>query len=140
MNGFLTRSALTFIISTLFFSASAQTTNITAKTDTTFGPMEVAPEFPGGQANLLKFIDDNLKYPVEARKKKTEGRVIITFVVETDGTLTDIRVVRSLSVDTDAEAIRIIKLSPKWKPGNQHGQLVRVQYAMPIKFSLANKI
>jgi TonB family protein len=102
-----------------------------------FTAVEQSPTFPGGDAAFDKYLAANIKYPAKARQNKTEGRVIITFVVESDGTLTDLKLLRSLGDGTDEEALRVLQASPKWKPGVQNGRPVDVQYTVPINFSLA---
>ncbi|MDP9047995.1 MAG: TonB family protein [Bacteroidota bacterium] len=101
-----------------------------------FDRVDRLPEFPGGLNAFMTFLRTNIKYPEHARKNKVQGRVIITFVVEKDGSLTNIRVARGVKGDVDQEAIRVIQMSPKWKPGIQNGKFVRVAYAVPIAFSL----
>ncbi len=103
-----------------------------------FTAVEKDPRFPGGIDGFYKFLTQNLKYPTEARQNNIQGKVFLTFVVERDGNLSDIKVVRSLSSETDAEALRLVKSPPKWEPGMQNGVAVRVQYTMPVNFSLAN--
>ena len=97
---------------------------------------EVAPEFPGGMQALMKFLAQNIKYPTDAQKAKKEGRVIAQFVVTTDGSIADIKVIRGIYPSLDEEAIRVIKAMPKWKPGTQKGQPVNVRYTIPISFRL----
>ena len=99
---------------------------------------EIPPSFPGGDWKLEKFINKNLKYPQKAWDSNVQGRVVVSFIIEKDGSLTEIKVVRSLSSDTDEEALRIINKSPKWIPGKQAGQPVRVLFTLPILFSLKN--
>lgn len=95
------------------------------------------PEFPGGQAAMYKFIQDNLQYPKDARKKRIEGRTICQFAVEEDGTLTDIIIFRSAGHPSlDEEALRVIQSMPKWIPGTKEGKYVRAKYVVPIKFKL----
>ena len=92
------------------------------------------PSFPGGQEAMLQFLKENLLWPdVEA---DVQGRVIVTFVVETDGSLTDLKVVRGLDPAFDKEALRIVKSMPKWIPGTQNGQPIRVRYSVPVTFKL----
>ena len=131
--------------------ASAQTSITNAKTDTLdkghkdvkdccviphkanepyyFGAVEILPHFPGGEKAFDDFLNKNLHVP-----KNTSGRVIASFVVEKDGSLTDIKVLRRLSEEADAETIRVLKVSPKWQPGMQLGKAVRTAYTMPINF------
>ena len=98
--------------------------------------VEQMPEFPGGMKEMLKFLQDNLKYPESAKKNNLEGRVIVQFVVEKDGTPTEFNVVRSVDPDLDAEALRVLKTMPKWKPGMQKGEAVRVKFTVPVAFKL----
>lgn len=97
---------------------------------------EQMPEFPGGMKELLKFLQDNLKYPENAMKNNVQGRVIVQFVVEKDGTLTEFKVARSVDPDLDAEALRVLQTMPKWKPGMQRGEVVRVKFTVPVSFKL----
>ncbi|WP_349680589.1 energy transducer TonB [Flavobacterium sp. UBA7680] len=90
--------------------------------------IEVKPEFPGGQEALNKYLKDNYKNP----QKDLKGRVYATFIIEKDGSLTDIKILRDLGYGTGAEAIRVLKESPKWTPGKQNDKVVRVLYSMPI--------
>ena len=101
-----------------------------------FQVVEEMPEFPGGMGEAMKFLGRNIKYPVVAQPAKIEGRVIVQFVVERDGNLSNIHVVRGVSPELDAEAIRVIGLMPKWKPGKQRGKEVAVKYTVPIMFRL----
>ena len=94
------------------------------------------PSFPGGQQALLEFLRQNVNYPEQARKDSIEGRVVLSFVVETDGSITEPKVVRSLHPLLDAEALRVIKLMPKWEPGYQGDSLVRVKYSLPVTFKM----
>lgn len=97
---------------------------------------EQMPEFPGGMKEMLKFLQENVKYPVNAIKNNVQGRVIVQFVVEKDGTLTEFKVARSVDPDLDAEALRVLQTMPKWKPGMQKGQVVRVKFTVPVSFKL----
>ena len=101
-----------------------------------FQVVEEMPEFPGGMGEAMKFLGRNIKYPVAAQQAKIEGRVIVQFVVERDGSISDIHTVRSVSPELDAEAIRVVSLMPKWNPGKQRGKAVAVKYTMPIMFRL----
>ena len=98
--------------------------------------VEQMPEFPGGMKELLKFLQDNLKYPESAKKNNLQGRVVVQFVVEKDGTPTEFNVVRSVDPDLDAEALRVLKTMPKWKPGMEKGEAVRVKFTVPVAFKL----
>jgi len=94
------------------------------------------PQFPGGPVAIKTFLKSNFKYPVEAFRKKIQGNVIVAFTVMEDGTLSDIHVGRSVDVHMDAEAIRIVKLMPKYNPGKLNGKPVKVSLALPISFKL----
>lgn len=97
---------------------------------------EQMPEYPGGMKEMLKFLQENVKYPENAMKNNVQGRVIVQFVVEKDGTPTEFKVLRSVDPDLDAEALRVMKAMPKWKPGMQKGQVVRVKFTVPVSFKL----
>ncbi len=101
-----------------------------------FDVVEQMPEFPGGQAALLKWISDNIKYPSIAEENGIQGRVVCTFVVERDGSVTDVKVARSIDPSLDKEAIRVLKKMPRWIPGKQNGSAVRVKYTVPVMFRL----
>ncbi|WP_304264656.1 M56 family metallopeptidase [Phocaeicola plebeius] len=107
----------------------------TAKEDV-FMVAEQMPEYPGGMKEMLKFLQENVKYPENAMKNNVQGRVIVQFVVEKDGTPTEFKVLRSVDPDLDAEALRVMKAMPKWKPGMQKGQVVRVKFTVPVSFKL----
>ncbi len=104
-----------------------------------FDVVEEMPEFPGGNAELFKFLAANIKYPKTAVENNVEGRVIVEFVVATDGTVGNAKVMRSISPELDAEALRVISVMPKWKPGKQNGKAVRVKYTLPVTFRLDSK-
>ena len=101
-----------------------------------FQVVEEMPEFPGGMAECLKFIGKNIKYPTIAQENGVQGRVIIQFVVNQDGSIVDPVVMRSVDPYLDKEALRVIKMMPKWKPGKQRGKAVRVKYTVPVTFKL----
>ena len=97
---------------------------------------EVPPEFPKGIPALMKFLSENVKYPKDAQDAKKEGRVIAQFVVTTDGSVADVKIVRGVYPSLDEEAIRVIKSMPKWKPGTQDGKPINVRYTLPVMFKL----
>lgn len=105
--------------------------------DQIYMSVEEFPEFPGGTNAMMNFIANNLKYPESAKNNHQEGRVFVSFVVEKDGGITDVKVMRGVCEDIDAESIRVVKSMPKWKPGKQDGKAVRVQYTLPIVFKLS---
>ncbi len=101
-----------------------------------FDVVEQMPEFPGGQGALLKWISENIKYPTIAEENGIQGRVVCTFVVERDGSVTDVQVARSIDPSLDKEAVRVLKKMPRWIPGKQNGSAVRVKYTVPVTFKL----
>ncbi len=101
-----------------------------------FDVVEVMPSFPGGQAALMSYLSNNIKYPQIAMENGVQGRVVCTFVVERDGSITDIRVVRGVDPSLDKEAIRVLKSMPHWIPGKQNGSAVRVKFTVPVTFKL----
>ena len=98
--------------------------------------VENMPEFPGGNGALFQYLSKNIKYPAIPQEEGIQGRVIIQFVVDKDGTITDPVVVRSVDPYLDKEALRVIKAMPKWKPGLQRNKAVRVKYTVPVAFRL----
>jgi len=103
-----------------------------------FTAVEKAPEFKSGIPAFYRFLGQNIRYPEAMRKKNIQGKVFITFIVEKDGSLSDIKSVRDVGYGSAEESIRVLKLSPKWSPGYQNGVPVRVQYTMPINFTMEN--
>jgi len=101
-----------------------------------FEVAEEMPEFPGGQAALMKYLSQNIKYPTIAQENGTQGRVTIGFVVNKDGSITDAKVLRGVDPYLDKEALRVINSMPKWKAGRQNGKNVRVKYTVPVLFRL----
>ncbi len=101
-----------------------------------FDVVEQMPSFPGGDAELMKYLNTHIKYPVVAEENGIQGRVIATFVVERDGSISDVKVVKSVDPSLDKEAIRVLKGMPKWIPGKQNGSAVRVKYTVPVTFRL----
>ena len=97
---------------------------------------DVLPEYPGGMEELFAFLAKNIKYPVPAQQADQQGRVIVRFVVEQDGSITDLEVLKGVSPLLDAEAVRVVKSMPRWTPGKQKGQNVRVQFVLPVTFRL----
>jgi TonB family protein len=103
-----------------------------------FVSVEQAPQFPGGVSAFSKFLEHNIKYPAQSRENNIQGKVYVSFIVEADGSLSDINAVRGPSEDIKAEAVRVITNSPKWQPGIQNGREVRTQYTVPINFALGD--
>ena len=114
-------------------SAMAQSDDVD---DAVFVVVEKSPEFPGGNDSLYAFIGRNIKYPEAAKKNKIEGRVFVTFVIEKDGQVSNAKLLRDIGGGCGEEAIRVVNSMPKWKPGTQRGNPVRVQFNLPIMFQL----
>lgn len=108
-------------------------------TEEIFVVVEQQPEYPGGQEAMMKFLSESIVYPDEAKAKGIQGRVICNFVVMKDGSIDDVNVVRGVDPLLDAEAVRVLKSMPAWKPGKQRGQAVNVRYTLPLEFRLDNK-
>ncbi len=108
----------------------------TVKGEQIYDIVEQYPEFPGGYSALTEWIDDNLKYPVEAAMDGIEGRVIVQFIVRPTGKVVDAEVVRGIAPSLDKEALRLINIMPSWIPGRQKGKAVNVRYTLPITFKL----
>lgn len=120
--------------------AEAKASDAIAPADTTknvvYDVTETLPQFPGGQEMMMKYLAANIKYPASAVKAKKQGRVIVTFVIQKDGSVTNARIARSVDPELDAEALRIVKAMPNWTPGTQDGKPVNVKYTIPVIFSL----
>ena len=101
-----------------------------------FQIVEEMPAFPGGEQKLMEFVAKNVKYPQIARESGIQGRVFVSFVVEPDGSVSNVKVLRGIGGGCDEEAIRVVKSLPKWKPGKQRGKAVRVSYMLPVNFKL----
>ena len=101
-----------------------------------FDVVEVMPTFPGGQQALFEWLSKNIKYPVVAEENGVQGRVIVTFVVERNGSITDVQVAKSVDPSLDKEAVRVVKAMPHWIPGKQNGSAVRVKFTVPVTFRL----
>ena len=115
---------------------ATETRPISTIEEEVFVVVEEEPEFPGGMEALYRYLASNIKYPELAKKEKIQGTVYVSFVVEKDGSVTNIKVLREIGGGCSEEAVRVVRQMPKWKPGRQRGQRVRVQYNLPIKFSL----
>ena len=98
--------------------------------------VEQIPEYPGGLTALMNYLRTNTRYPAAAQKAGIEGRVIVSFIVEPNGSVSNVEIVRSVDTDLDQEALRVVRQMPKWKPGKQDGSTVRVKFHLPIKFML----
>lgn len=116
-------------------TANAQKTVISQSNQSVYDQVEQMPEFPGGMPAMIEFLQTNLKYPKDAIKQQVGGRVMVMFVVETDGTLSNVRVAKKVFPSLDSEAVRVVKTMPKWKPGKEKGRPVRVNFTLPVVFS-----
>ncbi len=115
-----------------------QVAKVPTQGDEIFNVVEHQPEYPGGMGELMKFIQRNIRYPKEAQDQGKQGRVIVVFVVEKDGSITDAEVLKPVDPLLDAEALRIVNMMPKWTPGKQRGKEVRVRFTIPVTFRLSN--
>ena len=118
------------------YSGEDKSAPMDADTDQVFQVVEVNPEFPGGMEALIKYLSENIKYPEQAKKDKTQGKVYISFVVEKDGSVADAKVLRGIGGGCDEEALRVVNAMPKWTPGKQRNTPVRVQFNLPVAFKL----
>lgn len=115
-----------------FMTSTAQT----KKNDMVFDVVEVMPQFPGGQIAMLQYLMKNIKYPEQAMKEGIQGRVAVRFIVEKDGSISDVKPVLSVHPLLNKEAVRVVKSMPKWSPGKQNGKPVRVRFNLPVMFKL----
>lgn len=119
----------------LLFSFTTSTAQ-TKKNDMEYCIVEMMPQYPGGLAAMLKYIRENIKYPEQAMKKGIQGRVTVSFIIEKDGSISNVRPVHSVHSLLDKEAVRMVKSMPKWSPGKNNGKPVRVRYNLPVMFKL----
>lgn len=121
-----------FVLLFSFMTSTAQT----KKNDMVFDVVEVMPQFPGGQIAMLKYIMENMKYPEQAMKEGIQGRVAVRFIVEKDGSISDVKPILSVHPLLNKEAVRVVESMPKWTPGKQNGKPVRVRFNLPVMFKL----
>lgn len=117
-------------------TANAQKTVVSQTNQKVFDTVDQMPEYPGGMQAMIEFLQANMKYPEDAAKQKVEGRVMVQFVVETDGSISDVHVAKQVFPSLDAEAIRVVQAMPKWTPGKEKGKVVRVKYNLPVVFRM----
>ena len=117
-------------------TANAQKTVVSQSNQNVYDHVDVMPEFVGGMTAMMKYLQTNLKYPEDAIRQKLGGRVMVQFVVETDGTISNVRVAKTVFPSLDAEAVRVVKAMPKWKPGKVNGRPVRVNFTLPVVFNI----
>ena len=115
-----------------FMTSTAQT----KKNNMVFDVVEVMPQFPGGQIAMLKYIMENIKYPKQAMKEGIQGRVTVRFIVEKDGSISDVKPILSVHPLLNKEAVRVVESMPKWTPGKHNGKPVRVRFNLPVMFKL----
>lgn len=128
--------ALLLSAHTAMHAQSNQRTERNASDEKIFDVVEQPPSFPGGQAALMSYLSKNVKYPEEALKDNVQGRVIVGFIVEKDGSVSNAKIIRGVDSALDKEAIRIVMSMPKWTPGRQNGRNVRTKYNVPVNFKL----
>ena len=126
--------ALMFMLALIFSFATTETQ--AQKKTKVYDIVEVMPQYPGGMQELMQYLAKNIKYPLKAEKKGIEGKVMINFIVEKDGSISNVKVVRNIHPLLDKEAERVIKAMPKWSPGKQEGKPVRVKFNIPVAFRL----
>ena len=115
-----------------FMTSTAQT----KKNDMVFDVVEVMPQYPGGPIAMLKYLMENIKYPEQAMKEGIQGRVTVRFIVEKDGSISDVKPILSVHPLLNKEAVRVVESMPKWTPGKQNGKPVRVRFNLPVMFKL----
>lgn len=115
--------------------ASSLTETLVPGKGQVYDKVDVMPSFPGGHTKMIEFLCENIKYPKEAAERGEQGKVYVGFVVDTDGSITDVSVVRSVSKVLDEAAVEIVKKMPKWTPGKHQGKTVRVKLMLPITFT-----
>jgi TonB family protein len=123
----------------LEYNASAQTLSDLSNQDNVYTIVEKSASFPDGMPGLYNFLADQIEYPSEARKAGVEGKVFVEFIIETDGAISNVTIKKGVHQAIDAEAVRVMSLSPKWNPGTQKGVAVRQKLILPINFSLGNE-
>lgn len=116
--------------------ATLMTLSSEAQTDKVYDRVEVMPEFPGGMQGLFEYMQNNVNYPKEAKNQKIEGRVIVSFIVEKDGSISEVHPLTAVHPLLDKEAMRLVNEMPRWKPGTEKGKAVRVSFALPVSFKL----
>lgn len=117
-------------------TVSAQKTVVADKNQKVYEMVEQMPEFPGGTDAMIQYMMESMKYPEDAKSQKLEGRVVVNFVVEPDGSVNEVQVVKPVYASLDQEAVRVVSAMPRWIPGRQKGVAVRVKFTMPVTFRL----
>lgn len=138
VNGLWWRLLTTLSVLAILLISSTTVTAQNKKTsnDKVFEKVEDMPEFPGGEKAMMDFVAKNVQYPKEAMEKEISGRVLVGFIVEKDGSISETEIVKGIGGGCDEEAVRVVKAMPKWKPGKQKGKPVRVHFMLPLTFKL----
>ena len=138
VNGLWWRLLTTLSVLAILLISSTTVTAQNKKTsnDKVFEKVEDMPEFPGGEKAMMDFVAKNVQYPKEAMEKEISGRVLVGFIVEKDGSISETEIVKGIGGGCDEEAVRVVKAMPKWKPGKQDGKPVRVHFILPLTFKL----
>ena len=123
--------AILFTVNTTATAQNKKTSN-----DKVFEKVEDMPEFSGGEQAMMDFVAKNVQYPKEAMEKEISGRVLVGFIVEKDGSISETEIVKGIGGGCDEEAVRVVKAMPKWKPGKQDGKPIRVHFILPLTFKL----
>lgn len=130
----------TLMLFAMFLVCAGANAQRTEQTDTlsdkVYNVVDEMPSYPGGTGLLMKYLSTQIRYPADAMKNRIEGRVVVSFVVEKDGTVSNVACQKRLYPSIDAEAVRVVKKMAKWKPGRQNGVPVKVKYMLPVRFSL----
>ena len=134
------KKQIVMLVLAVLCSTSAMAQTVVVDEEIFLVVAENAPEFPGGSDSLCAYIARNIKYPETAKKEKIEGRVFVTFVIEKDGQVSSAKILRDIGGGCGEEAIRVVKSMPKWKPGTQRGNPVRVQFNLPVSFELERDV
>ena len=130
---------LKIILTSIFFIGCVVIGNAQNTGSEIFTEIDEMPEFPGGQAKLMNWLAVNIRYPDAAQQNGVQGRVTVRFVVEKDGSLSGVRILKGVDKDLDAEAIRVVKRMPRWQPGRKNGEPVRSEFSLPVTFKLSNQ-
>ena len=136
---FLNLSSLAFVLMVCLFTLNVNAQEV-KENELVYIYVENPPSFPGGEKALSKYLAENIIYPKDAKEKGIEGKVYLQFIINEEGSVTDVKIIRkSVNSSLDEEAIRVVKTMPKWIPGKQNGKIVKVQFTLPIIFKLDGK-
>lgn len=136
MKTILSSILVIILLSSGVLSAQSDTVKQASDTKEVFNLVEIQPEFPGGEKALIEYLGTNIVYPRDARESNIQGTVYIVFVLEIDGSVSNVKCIRGIGGGCDEEAIRVVSAMPNWTPGYQRGKPVRVQFTLPIRFVL----